>query len=252
MQYCLSEISELCEVEYFWIDWTGTLTFFGSSAGTQLAHYLVVVVSRAIDAEYRAYRDAFKQADRRLSRNASASFKTAMAIKIGSRLSKMAEEKRDTVRAKSAGTDLVEVQGTLREKRFLETYGKIKGTRLNYRSKLRDESSAIKGFDAGSRVPLNLPVGKLPAPLAPSKMAGPRIAKPLIEICGRDYFPDCYNEVIALHCIGTPSNRGELMISSQDIAAIAGKTHDHVRRDIRKLRKKIRQTIEQYGSRQIW
>jgi len=53
---CLNAISSLCGVRYHYRTFDGVLVFFGAPSDTEVAHYLTVIISRAMDREWELYR----------------------------------------------------------------------------------------------------------------------------------------------------------------------------------------------------
>jgi hypothetical protein len=159
---CLSAICDLCGVEHMFDTWTGRLTFFGAPSDTDVAHYLVVIISRAMDREWEAQRRTLPAAAARKQR---ASFYLAMSIRIAQRLFAMAEEQRPA--ASATGTSLFIVKNAMVRERFESANGKPKPVRAN--TKAASFEGVRAGLDAGARIPLNKGINEAKGALAITK-----------------------------------------------------------------------------------
>ncbi len=159
---CLAAICDLCSVEHMFNTWTGRLTFFGTPSDTEVAHYLVVIISRAMDREWSARRRSLQPLAARRQR---ASFHLAMSIRIAERLFQMAEEQRPA--AKATGTGLVVIKNALVKERFAAANGKPKTTRTN--TKAASFEGVRAGLEAGERIPLNKGINEAKGALAIAK-----------------------------------------------------------------------------------
>lgn len=85
---CLSGINALTQTKCVYNSYNGAITFTGHRPDVELANYLVAVVREALDREY----DNYRKSNVSVGRGAKASFQTAMAIRVNSRLYEMAHE----------------------------------------------------------------------------------------------------------------------------------------------------------------
>ncbi len=141
---CLAAICKLCSVEYAFNTYTGNLTFFGAAHQTEVAHYLVVIISRAIEREWQTLRLKLSIS---VQREARASFRRAMAYRIAVRLDQMGR-----ISDRAPGSGLVPIIGSLLSERFRRAHPEIRTRR---EPKLTNEIAAAAGWHAGDRVPLS-------------------------------------------------------------------------------------------------
>ncbi len=152
-RWFLPEIEQLTGTRHTYNTWTGALLFFGPKHGTDVAHYLVVMLSRAIDTEWTNYSAKLRNADQR--RRYRASFVKAMAIRLAIRLRAMAETHapKPVVSGATTGTDLVVVANTILEKRFAEEFPKV--SERSASAAMSSPLAALDGIAAGDRVQIN-------------------------------------------------------------------------------------------------
>lgn len=85
---CLTGINALTQTKCVYNAHSGDITFTGHRPDVELGNYLVAVVREALDREYENYR----KTNVSVGRGAKASFQTAMAMRVNSRLYDMASE----------------------------------------------------------------------------------------------------------------------------------------------------------------
>jgi len=85
---CLTGINALTQTKCVYNSYNGAITFTGHRPDVALANYLVAVVREALDREY----DIYRNNNVSVGHGAKASFQTAMAIRVNSRLYEMARE----------------------------------------------------------------------------------------------------------------------------------------------------------------
>jgi len=146
-RHCLAAISSLCNVEHSFNFYTGNVAFFGARHDTEVAHYLLVIISRAIEREWDSYRKTLKPGEARQRR---ASFMHAISYRISERL--MAMHKQNEAAAAYSGRDLVLVKNALVKERFDKTHPDLKSVGA---PKMTDLTAVRAGWAAGANVPLN-------------------------------------------------------------------------------------------------
>lgn len=148
---CLPAICLLCGVEHAWSIYDGTLIFFGAPGDTEVAHYLTVIIARAMDREWAEYRRNLRNGQAPRLR---ASFYLGISSRIAMRLKDMAASPSTPV---AGGTNLVVVKNALVKERFaaeMDTHGGVKNARKES-ARVGDSSALISGWSAGERVALN-------------------------------------------------------------------------------------------------
>lgn len=159
--HCLAAICELCGVEHLYNRYFGTLTFFGAKADTEVAHYLVVIISRAMDREWAAHRGKLPSGHTRQQRT---SFYLGINLRIAQRLFAMAEQTAAATAGNHTGNSLIVVKNALVKERFQARHTGVKADRN--RLKATDYSALRSGFAAGERVPLNKGINEAHGALA--------------------------------------------------------------------------------------
>jgi hypothetical protein len=146
---CLPYIEKICGCRHWYSPWNGTLSFFGPAHATATAHYLVTIISRAMEREWDAYAKTLRPGMRTRHRG---SFFAGISTRIAHRLNAMHD---DEQRRHDAGTgrDLVLVRNALVERRFAESHDKVeeKGGSLRGSNPLAEYA----GWQAGDNVDLN-------------------------------------------------------------------------------------------------
>lgn len=97
---CLTGINAFTQTKCVYNARSGDITFTGHRPDVELANYVVAVVREALDREYENYRNS----NVAVGRGAKASFQTAMAMRVNSRLydlAREAENKRDEEKRES-------------------------------------------------------------------------------------------------------------------------------------------------------
>lgn len=155
-RWCIDGISRLCNVESCWNTYTGQLEFFGAPHETEAAHYFEEIIRRAIEREWTGYRQ-------RHGGRGGSGFKHAMAMRIASRLNKMADEAAKSSQT-GTGTDLVVVRRALVEKRFSDRHPRLRTCSAN--PTFSDHRATCAGFSAGDKVALNRAVNEASGVLA--------------------------------------------------------------------------------------
>jgi len=169
---CLTGINAFTQTKAVYNSYTGDITFTGHRPDVELANYLTAVVREALDREYENYR----RSNVSTGRGAKASFQTAMAMRVSSRLYEMArdaenkrqEEKREAERmqienAETASSTALVVSEIAEQKRkeVSEAYKKAHprvrtAASFSYGSNRTAHSA---GRSAGDRVNLGRSVG---------------------------------------------------------------------------------------------
>lgn len=147
-RHCLAAISSLCNVEHSFNFYTGNVAFFGARHDTEVAHYLLVIISRAIEREWSTYRQNLRPC---VARQRRASFMHAISYRISGRLMAM-HKQNEEVSAASSGRDLVLVKSALVKERFEKAHPELKTVR---EPKMTDLAAVRAGWAAGANVPLN-------------------------------------------------------------------------------------------------
>lgn len=142
---CLAAICKLCNVEHLFNSFYGTLTFFGAPSDTEVAHYLVVIIGRAIEREWQTYRASLPVGARSGKR---ASFRHAIAYRIAGRLDAMGKAHASP----ATGSGLVPVKNAIVVERFKTAHPDLK---TMGEPKLTDMSAAAAGWHAGAKIPLS-------------------------------------------------------------------------------------------------
>ncbi len=142
---CLGALCELCGVEHMLCTWHGTLTFFGPPHATEAAHYFIVIISRAMEREWQAFKTANPSESHR-----RAAFLKGMSLRISERLMDMCEQQR---KAASTGNDLVVVANALVKQRFFEKHPNT--TTRSTSIKGSDYVGLHYGYTAGDNVALS-------------------------------------------------------------------------------------------------
>ena len=153
---CLAAICDLCGVEHSFNTFTGELSFFGAPSDTEVAHYLTVIISRAMDTEWAS---AKRRLPAVVARRRRASFYLGMSLRIAQRLMAMQE-----AAPQAQGTGLVLVKNALVKERFAQANPDLKTHRSNIDAK--DLYGVRDGLEAGSRVPLNKGINEAHGALA--------------------------------------------------------------------------------------
>ena len=147
VEWCLPGIDKLCGCRHFFSYDTGDLTFFGTEAETATAHYLVVVITRAIENEWKAYLKTAQPERRRSAANARRdAFKTAMSVRICRRIVDMAADKL------VGGNPLVVVKNAKVDEAFEAS---VKTRTDKRKAAVKDQRAALAGFEAGGRTRLD-------------------------------------------------------------------------------------------------
>jgi hypothetical protein len=142
---CLASICKLCNVEHLFNRLGGTLTFFGAPSDTEVAHYLVVIIGRAIEREWLNYKAKLPKGSAVGKR---ASFRHAIAYRISERLDAMCKAHAPDM----TGSGLVPVKNAIVIERFKKAHPDVKPMG---QPKLTDMSAAAAGWHAGGKIPLN-------------------------------------------------------------------------------------------------
>lgn len=148
---CLAAICDLCNVEHLFNTYSGTLTFFGAKHDTEVAHYLTIIISRAMEREWASYR---RQRPPGMAARERASFFYGISCRIASRLMAMAEEQAAAATSSTpAGTSLVLVKNALVKQRFEEKHARVKPHGVNTKPASLD--AVRSGWASGEKVSIN-------------------------------------------------------------------------------------------------
>lgn len=148
IKHCLPCIDELCGTKHVYWPWHGDLAFFGPKHATDVAHYFVVIIRRAMDREWNAYRATLYSSV--TARKHRASFFNVMALRIARRIEEMAQRKNATV---TTGTGLVVVRNAVLERKYGAAYPDVKESKRP--AQAPNAGAALAGWLAGDKVDLN-------------------------------------------------------------------------------------------------
>lgn len=103
---CLSSIAKMTETRVVYNSYTGDITFTGHRPDVELANYLVAVVREALEREY----DAYRKSNKSVGYGAKASFQTAMANRISSRLYQMSQDREQDREEKKKNAQRLQIE----------------------------------------------------------------------------------------------------------------------------------------------
>lgn len=159
--HCLNAICDLTGTLHMFSRYRGSLVFFGPKHATEVAHYLVVILSRAMDREWASYRTTLRRSQVRRYRGP---FFLGIASRIDRRLRDMIAAQRRSDAAPSetdetamtASAAMAVVRVDILKQKFTDAHPKITETRAGHRlGPQTNRGALIDGIRAGDNVAIN-------------------------------------------------------------------------------------------------